>query len=101
MKKLLGLLLLVLSFGVARADMVYVKNNTGNSPAIVVFQDGRIIAYVDRFKPRSTLAVPVDETGGRPLMVIEDGRKNRRYVFLPRKSRPVVALFGTLNRWAR
>ena len=89
MRKPLGMLLLVLLFGVARADMVYVKNNTSKSPSVVVFQDGRVIAYVDRFKQRSTLAVPVDETGGRPLMVIESA-EGRRYVFLPRKSKPVV-----------
>lgn len=86
MKTLALSALLFLQAAVAEAANIAIKNDTGVSQRLVVYQNGRVAGYVDRLKPRKTLLVKVDDAGSKPILSLYvDGRQE--YLFLPLKTK--------------
>jgi hypothetical protein len=68
MKPLAIAALLFLQAVAAQAANIAIKNDTGFSQKLVVYQDGRIAGYVDRLKPGKTLLVRVNDAGSKPIL---------------------------------
>jgi hypothetical protein len=70
----------------AHAANIAIKNDTGVSQRLVIYQDGRVAGYVDRLKPGKTLLVKVDDAGSKPFIGLYiDGRQE--FMFLPLKTK--------------
>ncbi len=86
MKTLAIAAFLFLQAAVAQAANIAIKNDTGASQRLVVYQNGRVAGYVDRLKPGKTLLVKVDDAGSKPILSLYvDGRQE--YLFLPLKTK--------------
>lgn len=86
MKTLAIATLLFLQAVAAQAANIAIKNDTGFSQKLVVYQDGRLAGYVDRLKPGKTLLVRVNDAGSKPILgLYVDGRQE--YLFLPLKTK--------------
>jgi hypothetical protein len=86
MKTLAIAAFLLLQAAAAQAANIAIKNDTGVSQRLVVYQNGRVAGYVDRLKPGKTLLVKVDDAGSKPILSLYvDGRQE--YLFLPLKTK--------------
>jgi hypothetical protein len=86
MKALAIAALVLLHAAAAQAANIAIKNDTGVPQKLTIYQNGRVIGYVDRLKPRKTLLVKVDDAGSKPLLgLYVDGRQE--FLFLPLKTK--------------
>jgi len=81
-KSLLVAAALLLQAVAAQAANIAIKNDTKGQQKITVVQGGKIIAYVERLKPKKTLLVKVKDGGPKPMVVLNDNG----YIFLPVKN---------------
>lgn len=65
-----------------QAANIAIKNDTGVSQKLVVYQDGRIAGYVDRLKPGKTLLVRVNDAGSKPILGLYVAGE-QEFLFLP------------------
>jgi hypothetical protein len=98
MKKLLIPFLVLAQAAISHAATITIKNNTGVNQNIGVFQDRKLVGYIDRLKPGKTLLVKIDDHGNRPAVSFIY-RGNREYVVLPVKTAPYT--MTRLIAWVR
>lgn len=77
---------LLLQAAAAQAANIAIKNDTGVSQRLAIYQDGRIAGYVDRLKPGKTLLVRVNDAGSKPILRL-DVAGRQEFLFLPLKTR--------------
>ncbi len=70
----------------AQAANIGIKNDTGVSQKLVIYQDGRVEGYVDRLKPGKTLLVKVDDFGSKPILKLYVAGREE-FMFLPLKTK--------------
>ncbi|MDB6077012.1 MAG: hypothetical protein JWO82_759 [Akkermansiaceae bacterium] len=98
MKKLLIPVLLLASAALGQAATISIKNNTRATQSLGVFQDRKLVGYVDRLKPGKTLLVKIDDKGNRPVVSFNFWG-DRQYVVLPVKTAPYT--MTRLIAWIR
>jgi hypothetical protein len=86
MKTLVIAAFLLLQATVAQAAKIAIKNDTGISQKLVVYQDGRLAGYVDRLKPGKTLLVRVNDAGSKPIVGLYVAGE-QEFLFVPAKTR--------------
>ena len=80
MKKLLLIAAALLApVSALQAANIAIKNDTKFQQKITVVQGGKIIAYVERLKPKKTLLVKAKDGGPKPMIVLNDDG----YIFVP------------------
>lgn len=70
----------------AQAANIAIKNDTGASQKLAIYQDGRVAGYVDRLKPGKTLLVKVDDFGSKPILKLYVAGREE-FLFLPLKTK--------------
>jgi hypothetical protein len=70
----------------AHAGTIAIKNNTRAARSITVYQGGKLAGYVDRLKRNKTLLVKIDDSGPKPIIVIEVAGE-KEYLLVPAKTR--------------
>lgn len=86
MKTLAIAAFLLLQAAAAQAANIAIKNDTGVTQKLVIYQNGRVVGYVDRLKPRKTLLVKVDDAGSKPMLGLYVAGK-QEFMFLPLKTK--------------
>ena len=81
-------ILALLSFGAVTADAanIAIKNDTPVPQKLVVYQNGKLVGYVNGLKRGKTLLVKVDDAGAKPVLVLTVGGEDK-FLFLPLKSK--------------
>ncbi len=100
MKTLLAILTAAVTTAAAPAAAIVIKNDTGNAPKIEIFQDGRRIVCLKRFRPGEWFEVQINEAGKKPLFVITAFGRHTS-VFLPVKDTPLFFQLSWLTNVAR
>ena len=70
MKTLAIIALLALGGLPAEAANIAIKNDTGAPQKLVIYQNGKLVGYVNGLKRGKTLLVKVDDEGSKPVLVL-------------------------------
>lgn len=70
----------------AHAGTIAIKNDTKAPRTITVYQGGKLAGYVDRLKRNKTLLVKIDDSGPKPIIVVEVAGE-KEYLLVPAKTR--------------
>ncbi len=70
----------------AQAANIAIKNDTGAPQKLVIYQNGKLVGYVNGLKRGKTLLVKVDDEGSKPVLVLTVGGEDK-FLFLPLKSK--------------